>query len=254
MGRHRASLYVGLSVCLLVMASLACSLSSGANGEPSADESTPLVLLLAPINNSIFAEGAEVELYALAQDIQDRIARMEFRINDVPLQDSPTLTEPTPGTLAARAQWTAAGQSKHVVTVEAFREDGLTLGMTDIVISVVSPPGGPSGVASQPETAVGVPTEVPVPAPTSAAPQFDMGILAGPTARVRVTELNVRQGPGTQYPSVGTLSAGDTIEIVGRNADSSWLAIEFRGGSAWVFADLVAPDGDISNVPLVASP
>jgi uncharacterized protein YraI len=64
----------------------------------------------------------------------------------------------------------------------------------------------------------------------------------------------VRQGPGTNYPTVGSLAQGDTAPIVGRNADSSWLAISFSGGTAWVFAGLITVEGDVSQLPLVAPP
>lgn len=254
MSVHHASLRVWFSILLLVVASLACTLSSGADGGERRSETAPLVLLLAPVNNSRFAEGATVELYALAQDLQGRVARLEFRVDDVPLPEAPALVEQTPQTMAARAQWIARAPRKHVLTAEAFREDGLSLGFRDIVIEVVASPAVSSGDEASAFPAEEMGSSTPIPTPTTGASQVDMGILSGPVARVRVAELNVRQGPGTQYPSVGTLAAGDSVEIIGRNADGSWWAIAFRGGSAWVFADLVTPEDDVSGVPLVAPP
>jgi uncharacterized protein YraI len=66
--------------------------------------------------------------------------------------------------------------------------------------------------------------------------------------------LNVRQGPGTNYPAVNTLSQGDQVTVIGRNADSTWLAISFGGGAAWVIAESVSFEGDISQLPLVDAP
>ena len=43
---------------------------------------------------------------------------------------------------------------------------------------------------------------------------------------------NVRSGPGTNYPVVGTIKAGDTATVVGRNVSSTWFVISFRGGFA----------------------
>lgn len=247
-------LRVPIVVGLLALAAMACSLGSNSERSTVDPDTIPLVLLLAPVNNSVFAEGAEVELHALAQDVRGRAAALEFRVDDVPVAriDAPSLQGQE--TLTARATWTAAGQSKHVMTAEVFRADGLSLGLVDIVITVVAPPAARvlENEPASPDDAAGVnPTSTPG---AQTQPQTDLGILSGPTAVVSVAELNVRQGPDTRYPSVGTLQRGDRIEIIGRNADGSWWAIAYRGGSAWVFAELVTPEGDISGVPLVASP
>jgi hypothetical protein len=73
-------------------------------------------------------------------------------------------------------------------------------------------------------------------------------------ARSNVPNLNVRQGPGTSYPAVGTLQQGGTVPVVGRNSDSTWWAVTFSGGTAWVFAGLTTVDGNTSGLPLVAAP
>jgi len=51
--------------------------------------------------------------------------------------------------------------------------------------------------------------------------------------------LNVRTGPGTNYDRIGSLAAGTTVSIIGRNADSSWWQIPFSNGpegKAWISA------------------
>lgn len=47
------------------------------------------------------------------------------------------------------------------------------------------------------------------------------------TAQVRTgTErLNVRSGPGTGYPVIGKAASGETLAVVGRNADQGWLYV-----------------------------
>jgi uncharacterized protein YraI len=35
--------------------------------------------------------------------------------------------------------------------------------------------------------------------------------------------LNVRSGPGTLYPIVGTLKAGDKVEVIGIDGATVWL-------------------------------
>jgi hypothetical protein len=57
--------------------------------------------------------------------------------------------------------------------------------------------------------------------------------LATPDSRPRSkTTLDVRLGPGTGFGVVGTLARGDSVEVVGRDNDSQWLAIRFPPGSA----------------------
>jgi uncharacterized protein YraI len=69
-----------------------------------------------------------------------------------------------------------------------------------------------------------------------------------------VGSLNVRQGPDTRYPTVGTLPQGEQVQILGRNEDSTWWAVSFGGGTAWVFAELVTVEGDVSQVPVLPAP
>lgn len=257
MNDRQGRLRVMLATAGLIVAALACSLGSGTSSERADPQTAPIVLLLAPENASVFAEGAQVELHALVEDIQGRAARLEFRVDEVPVAAGEASDPAGQETLTARATWTAAGQSKHVLTVEAFRPDGLSLGLSDIVISVVPPPAANlvnDGPQAQAAPVTSEPTAIPTSTPIATAPETDIGILTGPTARVVVAELNIRQGPDTSYPPVGTLRRGDLVQIVGRNADSSWWAVSYRGGSAWVFSALVAPEGDVSNVPLVAPP
>jgi hypothetical protein len=60
--------------------------------------------------------------------------------------------------------------------------------------------------------------------------------------------LNVRSGPGTSYPSLGTLAAGESYDIIGKNPAGDWLEFVFDGDPAWVTADLVTVSGDTGGV------
>ena len=49
------------------------------------------------------------------------------------------------------------------------------------------------------------------------------------------TALNLRAGPGTEYPVVGGLAQEAEIQVVGRLADGSWLQVETdQGQPAWM--------------------
>lgn len=252
--RRRSWQSITLSLFLLALASLACSLGTASDDGTENIETKPLVLLLAPVNGSVFAEGVQVQFHAIVQDSLAGVARVEFRVDDFPVGEVTAADPNGQPSLDAQIAWEASDTRGHLVTVEAFRADASSLGLYDIEIKVTDRPvaqvlddGGsaaPSPAGSQAETP---------PTPTR-APQVDMGILSGPIARANQDGLNVRQGPGTNYPVVGILNQGEQAQIMGRNADSSWWAIAFGDGTAWVISSLITTQGDVSQVPLVTAP
>jgi len=88
-------------------------------------------------------------------------------------------------------------------------------------------------------------------------------VLAGPAAAadgpqltVKVTTLNLRQGPGTNYAVVGKLTQGTQAAIIGRNAAGDWYQVRPTGGSTgWVTGTpaLVQVTGDLTTVPIVSA-
>lgn len=267
--RYLSLLSVSLTIAALAFAVLACNLSRLDEGGGSDDaDNRPLVALLAPVNGSVYAEGAVVHLYAIAQEPVTGVARIEFRVDDAPVGEIVAEQPEGQTSLDGVVQWTATGRTGHLITAEGFRANGSSLGLSDAAVRVV---GRPAEQATADALGAGQPTpdatsppapELPDPEPTNEPPPNEPQepqqpaalVVEGVPAIVTTPDLNVRQGPGTAYPSVGTLPEGETITIIGRNADSSWWAISYQGGSAWVFAGLTAPQGDVSDVPLVAAP
>jgi TolB protein len=79
----------------------------------------------------------------------------------------------------------------------------------------------------------------------------------GPQLTVKVATLNLRQGPGTNYPVVGKLTQGAQAAIIGRNAAGDWYQVRPTGGSTgWVTGApaFVQVTGDLSTVPIVSAP
>ena len=68
------------------------------------------------------------------------------------------------------------------------------------------------------------------------------------------SDINMRSGPGIDYDIVGTLSAGKSLEIVGRNFDSSWWQVSAPDGLCWVSADVVTSSNVDDTVPVVEAP
>jgi hypothetical protein len=262
MRRHLA---ITIAISVLLLASLACNVNFDAQeASPEDIQSRPLVRLLAPANNSVYAEGAEVQFYAIAQDSLAGVSRIEFRLDDTLKLGEVNAPNPEPS-FAGRMVWTAEGKQAHQLIVEAFRADGSSLGESAVLITVVAQPSAsvvegapltapqttpPVQTATPGETVA--PTATPVPTPTQRP--ADIGIISGPTARVMVAELYARQGPGTTYAPVGVLLLDDILKIVGRNEDSTWWAIDYGEGIAWVLASQVSTQGDVANLPLVAPP
>jgi Bacterial SH3 domain len=91
-------------------------------------------------------------------------------------------------------------------------------------------PATPTPEATATPEATDTPT--PLPAPSFTANQ----------------QLNVRSGPGTSYPSLGTLAAGDSYDIIGKNPAGDWLEFVFNGDPAWVTASLVTVSGDSAGI------
>jgi heat shock protein HslJ len=88
---------------------------------------------------------------------------------------------------------------------------------------------------------------VDLPAPE---PQKPTGTVTGASV------LNIRSGPGTNFPVVGAAREGDSGTIVGRSQDGRWWVVNapsLPGGVGWVSADFVTATG-AENVPVVPSP
>lgn len=67
--------------------------------------------------------------------------------------------------------------------------------------------------------------------------------------------VNLRSGPGKHYNRVGRLPMGGTLEIVGRNIDSTWWLVASPDGSfAWVSAMVVAAYNVDGSIPVVTIP
>lgn len=259
-----------LVLAVLILASIACSLGTPSESDIVTEDIAlrPLVLLLAPLNNSTIAEGAQVSLHAIALDSQIGVTRIEFRIDDVPVGEAVSDQEGGQSTLNAVGMWQAQGQTGHLVTVEAFRADGSSLGISDVLVNVVPQPRDRASTPAEaaPTTEAVPPTEQAQPTvpPTEAATEPPPATAEPPTAEptefpgvaasVVYLTLNVRQGPGTNYPTVATLAQNDQVTVIGRNADNTWLAIRLDGGAAWVIAESVGFEGDKSQLPLVAAP
>ncbi len=93
--------------------------------------------------------------------------------------------------------------------------------------------------------------EAPVTIPPQAPP-------TGVPAAMAVDFVNVRSGPGTNYPVLGVASPGASAEVSGKSADSAWWQVIIPtqyavDGFGWVSASY-AVTANTESVPVVDAP
>jgi hypothetical protein len=69
-------------------------------------------------------------------------------------------------------------------------------------------------------------------------------------------QINVRSGPGTEYPTVGVILGGQTVPAKGRSVAGLWIQVDYpavQGGLAWVYAPLVTLF-DAGSLPIIEPP
>ena len=81
---------------------------------------------------------------------------------------------------------------------------------------------------------------------------------AATTTATTLMDVNLRQGPGVGYPSVGAVLEGTKVKVVGRTEDGTWLLVETKDGQqAWMtgVSDYVEVDQKaLARVPVVDTP
>jgi uncharacterized protein YraI/beta-lactamase class A len=70
-------------------------------------------------------------------------------------------------------------------------------------------------------------------------------------------EINIRYGPGTDYPPVGRAFAGESLQLTGYHTQFPWVQLRWvdsPNGFAWVHQDVIEIQGDIYSLPAVTAP
>lgn len=72
-----------------------------------------------------------------------------------------------------------------------------------------------------------------------------LGLCAPAMAQSPVTattDLNVRSGPGPQYPVMGVIGAGEAAQLNGCLEGSKWCSVATGTGDGWVYSDYLTAD------------
>ena len=76
-------------------------------------------------------------------------------------------------------------------------------------------------------------------------------MLGCPLPGTTSTFANLREGPGTNFPVVRSLSLGTEVEVIGRNAVGDWLLIRSDDIEAWIAVFLIEANLDTDRVPVI---
>ncbi len=66
--------------------------------------------------------------------------------------------------------------------------------------------------------------------------------------------VNVRSGPGTTYPVIGTIGAGKGLQVMAISADHTWLQFRYPhtvNGAAWIYTTLTDYHPEMGVLPEV---
>jgi hypothetical protein len=106
-------------------------------------------------------------------------------------------------------------------------------------------------------TPVSTATPAPEPSPTfTPTPEPEPVVEVAETS---TTVINVRAGPGTDYPVVDQLGPGEEAIVTGENEAEDWWQVDLDPAPeaeviGWVYAELVVLTGDEADIPLAEAP
>jgi uncharacterized protein YraI len=88
---------------------------------------------------------------------------------------------------------------------------------------------------------------------TTSAAAGAVSTVSGPSVASDAL-VNVRNGPGVDYPVVDSLAPGEAAAITGKSSAGDWWQVALGDGQAgWVLGQLVAASGDTSAVTVPAN-
>jgi PKD repeat protein len=176
-------------------------------------------------------------------------------------------------TLPAGPPWDS--QSRLTIIARAGDDETAPIAQASFIITgtATAPPTQPENTpALTPTTPITVTPTTPIQPTATFTPQSTTGdqapsnttgdqLPAPPTPPphpfgTATAHLNIRSGPGLNYPIRGLLPLGQSARIIGRSVNGGWWQIESSyatAGIGWVSAYYVTPQ-NTANVPVVQSP
>lgn len=154
--------------------------------------------------------------------------------------------------LLARAALPSDSASQLVPTVAALPSLTVT-----VPLSATVPADTPTPTASPTQTPTLTPTPTASPTPTRTPtatltytptlPPWIIGQVAG------APRLNVRYGPGVEWPHFAQIPRGADVRIVGRDGGARWAVIDVPYNNGWVSMAYIEAES-IARLPIVEPP
>jgi len=243
-------------VCLLTIFSLIVGLSGCSGGDQTA----------------LSREEKEAQTLTIAADYTQNqdLAQAEARLADLDVANTTQWVV----MLAERhiadgaVDGSADGSAELAIRPLAELADALGSRSAKIALYLAPPPTPlPAATPTTEPTATAKPTDTPLPPTATPEPPTPTEAPPTPTPEpstptptpqpqivVKDGGVNVRSGPSTAYPLLGSLEEGQEFEIVGRNQPSDWWQFCcLSGDQGWVYAELVDTAGPIGGVAVAAS-
>jgi len=198
---------------------------------PGRAPSKPTVTIVAPAPGAQLEAGKETVVQATATD-KAGILRVELWVDGTLANTVSVPSGQAQPSFLASFTWTPSSPGSHTLEVRAYNVKGAMSAPTAVIVNVT---GAVAGVT---------------PPPTSPAATPPPGV----PYVVATANVNIRSGPGTAYPVLAVLKAGDRAKVTGKSPDGGWWQVEYppgTGGRGWVSAAYTTPynTGGVPEVP-----
>ena len=203
-----------------------------------------LVILMILINYLVFSQ-----LFQRIMDSPGQFASAtrtpDVTFTPTPLLDVPVVVPPTATARPAPGTPTATN-TRVILSEEQARAATITVRAEQTEQAAAAEQ---TRIVEQAQAGTPLPPAVPTETPTPA--QAD-----DTTPRVTASNstVNLRAGPGTNYQAVGSLPLGQSLNIIGRNANSSWWQVATTDGPRWIAASVTTATNTGDNIPVVQGP
>lgn len=230
MTHHRAKRGVAILAGALSAALLACSLSFGGSSEDATPSGgggnvnpdagrVPTVRIIAPASGAQVPPNQRVDI-----TVETDSTATSFMLSaNGRVAGSKAMPDGQSGPTTAILTWEPDREGDYQIEVVAF-----------------------NGTSASPPALLTVQV-------TRAAASAVTSGTAGCTGRVLVSGLNFRDGPSTGATRLGQFTTGETVTVVGRNADTSWYKIQrLDGQQSWVINNVqwILIEGQCAAIPV----
>ena len=253
----RTRAYLAAAGASLLLAALACNLIPAAGSKP-----TVVITFPRPGHNAV--EGQEIVVESVSAVADEKgITRIELWA-DGQLVHS-LAVDPPAAAYTASQPWTPAVVGTHVLEIRAYNTDDVSSDPAQVTVAVGeglaqatligegTPPAPPEPLEDTPTPFAN--GTIPL-TPTPSDPTVDQ-VAAGAMVTAQAG-LNVRSGPGVEYPPIGGLAEGRSAQIAGKNLEGTWWQIVYppnSGGRGWVSAKpQYSTAHNVETVPVVPVP